>query len=117
MRWVRRLLGAAVVVATMVAGWRFAAENQARVPISYVWGVVELPLWQGLLWFFAVGFVLAAALGLWFALRARIVQRRYRKAVHGLEAEIHQLRNLSLAPDAGSDSLEKPLARAGQKDG
>jgi hypothetical protein len=29
-----------------------------------------------------------------------MVQRRYRKAVGGLEAEIHQLRNLPLAPDS-----------------
>ena len=27
MRWVRRLIGVAIVVTVMVGGWRFAAEN------------------------------------------------------------------------------------------
>jgi hypothetical protein len=99
MRWVRRWIAVALVVAVMVGGWGLAHENGAPVRVSYLWGAVELPLWQALLWFFAGGFALAGSGWLWLGVRSRLVERRYRKAVGGLEAEIHQLRNLPLVPE------------------
>jgi uncharacterized integral membrane protein len=120
MRWVRRPIGVAVVVAVMVGGWRLAADNAADVPVDFLLGFVQVPLWQALLASFAAGFLLAGAGGLWFAVRARLMQRRYRKAVGGLESELHQLRNLPLAPDtAGSGALSPDLARVriGEKGG
>lgn len=107
MRWVRRLIGVAIVVTVMVGGWRLAAENAAEISVHYLWGSHELRLWQALLLAFGAGFALAGAAGLLFGVRARLVQRRYRKAVGGLESEIHQLRNLPLAPEA------RPPDRAG----
>lgn len=107
MHWVRRLIGAAIVLAVLVGGWRFAAENAARISVHYLWGSRELALWQALVIAFAVGFGLSAAGWLLFAVRARLVQRRYRKAVDVLESEIHQLRNLPLAPDE-PERAERP---------
>lgn len=119
MRWVRRPIGVAVVVAVLVGGWRLAAENAAHVPVDYLLGVVQLPLWQALLSSFLAGFLLAGAGGLWFGVRARLIQRRYRKAVGGLESELHQLRNLPLAPETSSGALPPDLARVrtGEKGG
>lgn len=110
MRWVRRLIGVAIVVTVMVGGWRFAAENAAEISVHYLWGSRELPLWRALLAAFGTGFALAAVGGLFFGLRARLVQRRYRKALGGLESEIHQLRNLPLAPDVRTDRAGPPAA-------
>jgi uncharacterized integral membrane protein len=109
MRWVRRLLVLAVFAGAFWGIWHFARENATVVAISYVFGVIELPVWQALLVCFAAGFVLAALGWFAFGVRARMVQRRYRKAVGGLEAEIHQLRNLPLAPES---DLPEPGAAA-----
>lgn len=115
MRWVRRLIGVAIVVTIMVGGWRFAAENAAEITVHYLWGSRALRLWQALILAFGAGFALAGAAGLWFGVRARLVQRRYRKAVGGLESEIHQLRNLPLAPEGRPpDRTAPPAASAGR---
>jgi len=110
MRWVRRLLGLALFVGAFWAIWHFAAENATVVAVSYVFGVIEAPVWQALFACFVAGFALAAFGWIVFGVQSRMVQRRYRKAVGGLEAEIHQLRNLPLAPD--SDPPEPGAALA-----
>jgi hypothetical protein len=119
MRWARRLIGVVAAIAVFIGGWRFAHENAAPVSISYLWGGIDLPVWEALLWCFAGGFALAGTGWLWFGVRSRMLQRRYRKAVGGLEAEIHQLRNLPLAPDAGpSDALaDRTWLRIGKRSG
>ena len=121
MRWVRRLVGVAVVVAVLVGGWWFAAANDEPVRVDFLWLESEGPLWQALLGWFAAGFALAGAIGVWFVMRAKLVQRRYRKTLGSLEAEVHQLRNLPLAPGTEtSDSLtpeRDPLEAVGRKAG
>ena len=112
MRWVRRLTGAAIVVAGVLWIVKLASINDAIVPIRYVFGVADLPLWQGLLGAFGAGFALASGGWLWSVLRASLVQRRYRKAVSKLESQVHELRNLPLAP--GADSA--PEGRLGPGD-
>ena len=109
MRWLRRWIGVALVVALLVGGWRIAHENGATVAVSYLFGAIEMPLWEALLIFFAAGFALAGSGWLWSGVRARMIERRYRKAVGGLEAELHQLRNLPLATGG-----EQVSARAGR---
>jgi uncharacterized integral membrane protein len=99
MRWVRRWIAVALVIAVLVGGWALAHENETPVSVSYLWGAIELPLWLALLWFFGAGFALAGCGWLWVGIRSSLVARRYRKAVGGLEKEIHQLRNLPLAPE------------------
>jgi hypothetical protein len=99
MRWVRRWIAVALVAAVMVGGWGLVNENGTPVRVSYLWGAIELPLWQVLLWFFGAGFAVAGSGWLWLSVRSRLIERRYRQAVGGLEAEIHQLRNLPLVPE------------------
>ncbi len=109
MRWVRRLLVLAVFVGLFWAIWHFAKENATVVAVSYVFGVFEAQVWQALLAAFAAGFAIAAVGWSLFGVRSKMVQRRYKKAVGGLEAEIHQLRNLPLAPES---DLPEPGASA-----
>jgi len=104
MHWVRRLLGAAIVVAAVLGIVKLASINDAIVAVRYIWGVVDLPLWQGLLGAFVAGFALASAGWMWSGLRSTLVQRRYRKAVGKLESQVHELRNLPLAPDAEGEA-------------
>jgi len=109
MRWLRRWIGVALVAALLVGGWRLAHENGGTVAVSYLFGAIEMPLWEALLIFFAAGFALAGAGWLWVSLRSRMTVRRYRKEVGVLEAELHQLRNLPLVTDG-----EQTSARAGR---
>jgi uncharacterized integral membrane protein len=98
MRTLRRLLVLAVFVALLVLGWRFAAANLEPVRVHYLAGVVEAaPLWAALLVAFAIGFALAGLAGLYQMARLSLTSRRWRKVARGLEAELHQLRNLPLA--------------------
>lgn len=100
MQWVRRALALAVFVGVLIVGWRFAAENATPVRVHYVAGVVEgMALWRVLLAAFALGLVPSGSVLLYLVVKNRLVTRRYRKALGGLEAEIHQLRNLPLAPE------------------
>lgn len=111
MRWVRRILVAGVLIGVMVIGWRFAAENQEPVDVHYVAGqVVGIALWKVILGAFGAGAALVGAFTLVLSARNGLAHRRYRKALGGLESEIHQLRNLPLAPDSESNEPD-PAAR------
>ena len=93
-----RLVWVVVFVGVLVFGWWFAAANGALVPVSYVFGeFAPTPIWLALLAAFALGALLAGAIGVYQALKRGLLMRRYRKTVRGLEAELHQLRNLPLA--------------------
>ena len=61
-------------------------------------------MWVILIGAFAGGGVVTGALMTVVVARTKLVARRYRKAVTGLEAELHQLRNLPL-------SVEQPASR------
>ncbi len=116
MRWVRRGLVLALLAAVMIAGWRFAAENQQPVSVHYVAGEFpELALWQVMLAAFSAGAGLVGVFAMFSSAKNSLAARRYRKALGGLEAEIHQLRNLPLAPepDAPGDLAATGPPRAG----
>ena len=112
MRWVRRWIGVALVAALLIGGWSLKAENAENVAVSFLFGEIQLELWEALLCAFAAGFALAGVGWVWQTLRAGMIERRYRKAVGGLEAELHQLRNLPLAT-----SGEQVSGRAGRPGG
>ncbi len=105
MRTVRRLMVAALFVAVWYFGWRFAAENSSTVSIHFLAGQLEgVAVWMALICAFAGGAVLTGAAMTLVMARTKLVARRYRKTVQGLEAELHQLRNLPL-------SVEQPASR------
>jgi len=98
MRLVLRLFWVVSFVGVLVLGWGFAAANSGPVPVSYVFGeFAPLPLWLALLVAFVAGATLAGLVGSYQLLKRGLVMRRYRKTLRGLEAEVHELRNLPLA--------------------
>ena len=105
MRWLRRWIGVAVIAAVLIGGWSLKAENADEVAVSFLFGKLHVELWEALLGAFAAGFALAGVGWLWQSMRARMTLRRYRKEVGGLEAELHQLRNLPLATDRDPTSV------------
>ena len=113
MRTARRVLGIAIFVALLVAGWRFAADNSQLVTVHYVVGQFEgVSVWLALLCAFLAGAVVAGLLGMVGAAKLRLEIRRYRKAVRDLEAEVHQLRNLPLTAEEADVSEPRGEAAA-----
>ncbi len=114
MRALRRTLAIAVFVGLLVAGWRFAAHHPDPVRIDYLVGETgELALWVALVGAFAAGGVTVGALAAFQLTRLSMLARRWRKSAARLEAEVHELRNLPLAP-AGLEEgdPEAPLGDA-----
>jgi Lipopolysaccharide assembly protein A domain len=113
MRMLRRLLVLAVFGALFVATWRFVSGNGAPIDLDLV--LVELhqvPLWSALLGAFALGATSAGASLLYELAKKSFAARRYRKALAGLESEIHQLRNLPLAAPEASGGPAPPARSA-----
>lgn len=115
MRTVRRVIVAALFVAVWYFGWRFATENSATLSIHLLAIQLEgVSVWVALICAFAGGGVVTGAVMTLVVARTKLVARRYRKAVVGLEAELHQLRNLPLSvePPAGrvpAPDLDDPV--------
>ena len=120
MRVARRVLGVVAVGAVLVAGWHFAARNGAAVQVDLLGlQLPETPLWLGLLAAFAVGAAASGVVCLYEIAKLGLLARRYRKSVARLESEIHQLRNLPLAVEAGDSAplVGETAARAASRDG
>lgn len=123
MRWIRRLVVIGLIVAVWYFGWQFAAENQDAVDVHLVAGELRgVALWKLLLSSFAAGAGVILAYHLYTSARNGLTSRRYRKTIGGLEAEVHELRNLPLSPEASvpagkaSEAVGPPVAAAGSSD-
>jgi uncharacterized integral membrane protein len=112
MRWLRRLVAAAIFVAALVIGWRFAQRNAALVHVDYLVGTIDQPAWATLLAATLLGAGLASLVFGFHAARLALTARRYRKLARGLESEVHQLRNLPLGPPDARPGDAVPEARA-----
>ena len=118
MRLVLRLFWVALFLGVLVLGWKFAAANGGEVAISYVFGELgPFPLWMALLAAFAVGVAAAGLLALYQLAKLRLVNRRFRKTVRGLEAEVHQLRTLPLSGEAPAIAGEGDRPEAAPRSG
>lgn len=107
MRFLRRLLWAALFVALLILGWNFRIANDITVHFDYLIGHTEgLPLWKLVLGAFFAGALLATIPLVWMLARAGLLSRRYRKAVSRLEGEVHELRTLPL----GVEGAPRPAA-------
>lgn len=116
MRAVRRVLALLVFAGLFWVSWRFIHDNQAPVPIELP-GLRTLlvPVWGGLVAAFSAG-VAVTFLALLIPLaRSRLVARRYRREVGGLEAEVHQLRNLPLAAEGATPAAPELDGRVGSR--
>jgi len=102
MRILRRLLGAAVFVAFLIGGWKFAAANQQLVPVHLLAHQVdEVRLWLVVVASFGAGALVTLLLCSFELVRKGLLARRYRKALRSLESELHGLRSLPLAAESG----------------
>jgi len=102
MRFLRRLLWAALFVALLIVGWNFRIANDITVRFDYLLGSSEAqPLWKVVIGAFFAGAVGASLPLLWMLARSGLLSRRYRKAVTRLEGEVHELRTLPLGVDGG----------------
>ena len=102
MRTVRRLLVLALFVGLFAVAWRFASANATQIGIDLLlFRSPEVPIWVALLSAFGIGALAAGVYLVYELIKKNLVARRYRKAIKGLESEVHQLRNLPLA---GTDS-------------
>lgn len=118
----RRLFAIAIFLGALVLGWRFAAANAESVAVDYLLG--ETPavrMWVALLAAFALGAAASGAFLLYKMAKLGLVNRRQRRIVMRLEAEIHELRNLPLSsepPAAGvqdtplAEPAEEPVGRS-----
>jgi len=115
MIWIRRAFWIAVFVGFLLFGWTFAAKNEIPVAITLPWiGEFQLSLWQALLLATALGVALTGVFTAYQVARLKLLSRRYRKMIRGLEAEVHQLRNLPLA-DAEPPAI--PTESTPERDG
>jgi uncharacterized membrane protein YciS (DUF1049 family) len=98
MAGLRRLVGIALFVGLVVATVMLRDANSQPIEINYMFGALgDVPLWGVVAASFGLG---AVAMGLVLSARlarGSLSQRRYRRVVAGLEAEVHQLRNLPVA--------------------
>jgi uncharacterized integral membrane protein len=109
MRAMRRVLVVGAFVGLLVVGWRFAAEHTQPVRIHYLVGESgDVPLWAALLGAFAAGAASVGGVAVYQLARLGMLARRYRKAVAKLEVEIHELRNLPLAPESPGAPEHEP---------
>ena len=100
MRLLIRLFWVVLFVGLLVIGWMLRSENAGEVTVSYGFG--EFPpvaQWLALLAAVAVGAAAAGLIGLYQVTKLRLITRRLRKTVRGLEAEVHQLRTLPLSSE------------------
>lgn len=107
---VRRLLLLAIFIAVLIAGWQFAAANADEVRLDFLVGQFEnVKIWVLVAATFAVGALAGVVVCAVEMARLGLLSRRYRKALGRLEAELHGLRSLPLAPGGGGSSgLEAP---------
>ncbi len=119
MQLARRLLWLALIVAILVFGWQLAARNSTVVDLDYMLGRLSgVALWLVVLVAFAAGAGAATLIASYRMLKLGLLTRRYRKTVTGLEAEVHQLRNLPLASDdLGQERADALGLRSGDPPG
>lgn len=97
------VVGIGLFVGLLVMGWSFRANNATPVELDLIWiRVPGVELWRIILASVAIGGVFAGTFVGFGWLRVRLENRRYRKAIRRLEAELHEMRSLPLS-DGVSD--------------
>lgn len=125
MRHLRRIVGLAVLAGIVWFVWRFATTNAEPVVVTLpgLGALSEAPLWLTLVAAAGGGLGVGLLAALYQVAKLGLLARRYRKVAKGLEAEIHQLRNLPLARDeerpprgsaGGAPDAGRPAERAGR---
>ena len=100
--WIRRLVPTGVGAGLLYLAWRLINANAEGVKVDFLLGRVDLVLWQALGTSFLLGATMVGLYAIYQTARGGLVSRRYRKQLSNLETEVHQLRNLPLAPQEAS---------------
>ena len=104
MRWFRRIFFVVLVGALFFVALRFSSENAEPVVIDYLAGEPAVwALWQALALAACAGALLVAVPIGYLWTRTGLLAWQYRRTMSRQEAEIHQLRNLPLAPSGTHD--------------
>ncbi len=102
MKILRRLLLLALFVGAIYVVLTFSEANATPVAIDLLLlELAEVALWVALLAAFAVGAAVALLIVAFELAKKSLINRRFRKQIEVLEAEVHQLRTLPLAEGAG----------------
>ena len=113
MRWARRALVIALFGVALYVCVRFPARNAEPVRVDYLAGQIsEVSLWLALLGAFGIGALLAGLICGYQVMRLLLLNRHYRNTARGLEAELHELRNLPLAGAEAGGDVEAPVEPA-----
>jgi uncharacterized integral membrane protein len=99
MKIIRRVLTLAVLALAFAAAYQFGKNAEPITVSLFRWTTPPAPTWLVLLAAFGAGTLLALLLLGYQLARLSLLSRRYRKEVSALESELHQLRNLPLAPE------------------
>ena len=106
MRGLRRIALIALSLGLLVGGWAFAGKNLAPVEINYLLGTApELYLWQALLGAAGLGFLSAGIPLTLSLLRRRLENRRYRREMIRLEADLKSLQPVAAPEDPAAPAL------------
>ena len=100
--WIRRLVPMLVGAGLLYLAWRLINANADDVKVDFLLGRLDLSLWQALGTSFLLGAAMVGLYTVYQMARGGLVSRRYRKQLSNLETEVHQLRNLPLAPQEAS---------------
>ena len=100
--WIRRLVPTVVGAGLLYLAWRLINANAEGVKVDFLLGRVDLVLWQALGTSFLLGATMVGLYAIYQMARGGLVSRHYRKQLSNLETEVHQLRNLPLAPQEAS---------------
>lgn len=100
MIWVKRVVPMVVGAGLLYVCWRLVVANGTSVDIDFIIGRFEaIALWVALGSAFLLGAGLLGCALVIQSVRSKLTARRYRKRLSILETEVHQLRNLPLAPE------------------
>ena len=105
------VLGALLFVGALVVGWNLGAANATTIDIDLLWiEVAEVTVWQLGLAAFGTGAGIVLGIAAFLGMRGWLLRRRYRATIRRLESELHQMRSLPLAADAGSGLVTPPAS-------
>ena len=104
--WIRRLVPMVVGAGLLYLVYLLAKANADEVSVDFLLGQVVLTTWQTLALSFFAGAGLVGLYTLYQMARGGLLRRRYRKELMGLETEVHQLRNLPLAPEENAPEVD-----------
>ena len=102
-RFLLWVLVVGLVVGALVFGKLFPDANSTPVDIDLLWvRVPNVEAWLLLMGSMLFGGLLATLVVGFAWLKARVLNRRYRKVIKRLEAELHQMRSLPLSAGEGA---------------